>query len=326
MGKKLLEKASLILGPRAAGPLAGEAVSKPRTAIGAMAQFTDRQSLAIKELESLKDQLKAFDASQPVRRMEPGCIVRSKWANRHAQSFGGPEFEALRNDIESQGGNVQPIKVRPLAGEPGRYEIVFGHRRHQACADLKLPVLAMVEDVSDKTLFIEMERENRQRQDLRPFEVGAMYAKALDQGLFSSARKLAEEVGIDQSQLNKALALARLPDEVLKAFASPLELQYRWASDLVKALQQDPEQVLAAARVMALEAPRPKSADVFHRLTRHQGAPAHVAAKTVSLTGKSGATGDLVFDDKKRRVQISLSNVGPERHDEIEKWLRQLID
>lgn len=325
MGKKLLEKASLILGPRPVAPIASEAANKPKTAIGAMAQFTERQSSAMREVESLKDQLKEFDGSFITKRIDPQRIVRSKWANRHDLSFTGLDFEALKADIESQGGNVQPIKVRPVSGEQARYEIVFGHRRHQACLELKLDVLAIVEDVNDKNLFIEMDRENRQRKDLRPFEVGAMYAKALDQGLFTSARKLAEEVGIDQSQLNKALALARLPSDVIKAFVSPLDLQYRWASDLVGALQKDPDHVLEMTKAIQSEEPRPKSADVYRRLIEIRGTVPHLAARTVSLDGKAGQKGDLVFHEKSRRVEICLSNIDSTRYSEIQALIEKFI-
>ena len=232
MGKKLLAKAGLVLAPREPVSPAPNAASKdeagrPKTAIGAMAQFTDRQSSAIKEAAQLKEQLKAFDGSLPTRRLDPRSVVRSRWANRHELSFAGPEFDGLKQDIGAQGVNVQPIKVRRLADATDRFEIVFGHRRHQACLELGIDVLAMVEDLDDKHLFIEMDRENRQRKDLRPYEVGVMYAKALDEGLFPSARKLAEEVGIDHSQLSKALSLARLPLDVLNAFRTPLDLQYR---------------------------------------------------------------------------------------------------
>ena len=83
---------------------------------------------------------------------------------------------ALKSEMESAGGNVQAIKVRPIPGtEPQEYEIVFGHRRHRACLDLGLEVLATIESIDDKELFKEMDRENRQRADLRPYEQGLMY-------------------------------------------------------------------------------------------------------------------------------------------------------
>jgi ParB family chromosome partitioning protein len=333
MGKKLLAKASLVTGPRAnhEPPVSSqstpdEAVHKPKTAIGAMAQFTDRQSSAIKEVEVLKDRLKEFDGSLPTRHIDPELIVRSRWANRHELSFKDDEFKGLKKDIDSEGGNVQPIKVRPLYGETGKFEIVFGHRRHQACLELGIHVLAIIENVDEKKLFIEMDRENRQRKDLRPYEVGVMYARALDEGLFTSVRKMAEEVGFDQSQLSKALSLAKLPAEVVKAFVSPLDLQYGWASDLVAAIQKNPDVVLSVAKAIQAEEPRPSSMAAFKRLTEKQGTIPHSAGKPISLQGKSGQKGELVFNEKKRSVDISLSNIDPARYSEIQSLVKHFLN
>lgn len=330
MGKNLLAKAGLVLGPRkpaspAAKPQDGAEVARPRTAIGAMAQFTDRQSQAIKEAAQLKEQLKAFDGSLPTYHLDPKLIVRSKWANRHELSFSGADFEGLKQDIQAQGGNVQPIKVRRLAGSAGRYELIFGHRRHQACLELAIGVLAMVEDLDDKRLFIEMDRENRQRKDLRPFEIGAMYAKALDEGLFPSARKLAEEVGIDHSQLSKALSLARLPVDVLKAFQSPLDLQYRWTSDLTDALQKDPEQVLTEAKAIQTEDPRPASAEVLARLVGGRGTVPRSELKEEVFSGAANQRGKIVLDAKKRSVRIDLANIDPARFAEVKAVIKKLL-
>ena len=38
----------------------------------------------------------------------------SAWANRHDDSYQDADFLALKADIAEAGGNVQPIKVRPL--------------------------------------------------------------------------------------------------------------------------------------------------------------------------------------------------------------------
>ena len=330
MGKKLLAKAGLVLGPR--GPITPgsnnsgrEDGTKSKTAIGAMAQFTDRQSAAIKEAAHLKAQLKEFENCSVTKRINPKLIVRSKWENRHNLSFAGPQFENLKEDIRSQGGNVQPIKVRHSARDAGTYEIVFGHRRHQACLELGVDVLAMVDDLDDKKLFIEMDRENRHRKDLRPYEVGAMYAKALDEGLFSSARRLAEEVGMDHSQLSKALNLARLPLDVLKAFESPLDLQYRWVVDLVNAVQKDPDHLLKIAKAIQRETPRPASGDVFKRLTLNRGTVPHSAEKAHTINGSSGQKAQIAFNSNKRSVRINLSNIDSERFKEVSSAIKGLL-
>jgi ParB family chromosome partitioning protein len=328
MGKKLLEKAGMVLAPR--GPIAPsttrEEASRPKTAVGAMAQFTDRQSVAIKEAANLKEQLKEFDGSLPTKRIDANLVVRSKWANRHEMSFAGQEFEDLKRDIAAQGRNVQPIKVRRLNDSSGKYEIIFGHRRHRACLELGIEVLAtIVEGLDDKHLFIEMDRENRQRKDLRPYEVGCMYAQALDEGLFPSARKLAEDVGIDQSQLTKALALARLPADVLQAFTSPLDLQYRWVADLNEALQRDPDFALAIAKAIRMESPRPPAAEVFRRITAKRGTVPHSSDKTETLEGRAGQKGRLEFNGAKRSIRIDLANIDPARFAEVKVAIAKLL-
>lgn len=263
MAKKLFEKAGLIHHPlpvspeRRAEPPKAEA--KPKTAPGAMMHFLASQSDAIKEAEALKARLEAFDGASVVRALDPVRVVLSKWANRHASAFESPEFAALREEVRQAGGNVQPIKVRPLVGrEDADFEIVFGHRRHRACLDLGLPVLAMVEAVSDAELFTAMDRENRQRKDLSPWEQGLMYRKALDEGLYPSLRRLAEAVGADPGNVSKALTLARLPDVVIEAFQTPLVIQYNWGPALSSAVQKDPEGTMARARAVALSKLSPR--------------------------------------------------------------------
>ena len=201
----------------------------------------------IDELEGEVAQLEKERGAQPIDARD---IVASRWANRHRDSFKTPEFEALKAEIQDAGGNVQPIKVRPRnevqAGEP-HYEVVFGHRRHQACLELGLPVLAVVEPLSDEALFTQMERENRLRAGLSAYEQGAMYLRALNEGLFPSRRKLAEAIGRSVSDVVRAMQIAELPGEVITAFATPNEIQFRWATTLSAALAHDKAAVLSAA-------------------------------------------------------------------------------
>lgn len=261
---------------------------KPKTAPGAMMAFAaDARSELVRENERLKAaadetsilkgkvselaaDLAQWDGAWATRQVDPKQIRRSKWANRHEHSFKDPDFLALKDEISNAGGNIQPIKIR-LVGkdEDGDlYEIVFGHRRHQACLELKLPVLATIENVSDQGLFVEMDRENRSRKNLSPWEQGTMYLKALEDGLFSSQRKLSEAVGIDLSALGKALNLARLPSSVVQAFPSPLDIQYRWAKPLTDALAQDGNGVLAKAESLSAMTDKPAAKIVFEHLVK----------------------------------------------------------
>jgi ParB family chromosome partitioning protein len=104
---------------------------------------------------------------------------------------------------------------------------------------------------SDQELFVAMERENRARLSLSPWEQGRMYAAALDMGLYSGQRSLANAIGADVSAVSKALSLARLPQAVIDAFPTPLSLQYRWAKPLQDALAKDPQGVVERAKDLA---------------------------------------------------------------------------
>ncbi|MDP9993994.1 ParB family chromosome partitioning protein [Variovorax boronicumulans] len=300
---------------------------QPKTAPGAMMAFAnDARSDLLRENEELRvaaaraagleaqlgevvEDLRAWDGAKATRLLDPASITRSRYANRHESSFDGEEFDRLKREIQEAGGNVQPIKVRPSSGKVADgevYEIVFGHRRHEACRQLGLPVLAVVDNLDDRSLFVEMERENRERQDLSPWEQGMMYARALDLGLFPSNKQLAAALGIDHSNVGKSLALARLPDTVVGAFRSPLDIQLRWAPLLNKALETDAQGVLARAQALALKAPRPSAKDVLAALVSGQeGLGVQARPHALQVAGKKAAT--LTFDaDGRATIRIHL--------------------
>ncbi|MFC7513666.1 ParB/RepB/Spo0J family partition protein [Herbaspirillum sp. GCM10030257] len=229
----------------------GTGAAPLRTGPGQMLMVNSLMKESNEKLAVLEARLKEFEGVLPVKLLDADKIVPSKWANRDVRSYDLVGFKALKDEIAEAGGNVQPIKVRPVKGQVEQYEVVFGHRRHRACQELGLPVLALVEEVSDQDLFKEMDRENRTRADLSPWEQGVMYRRALNEQLFSSQDQLAKEVGVDPGNLSKALRLADLPEAVVQAFPSPLDLQYRWAKTLNDALQSDPEGVLARAKELA---------------------------------------------------------------------------
>ncbi|MFM9427992.1 ParB family chromosome partitioning protein [Variovorax sp. GrIS 2.14] len=242
---------------------------RARTSMGSMAAYMERESESVRELDALRER---FDGASATKFIDPRLVAPSEWANRHEDAFATAAFSAFREEIQSAGGNIQPVRIRriPAArlGEkpanaelsPGKYsesvqplyEIVYGHRRHRACLELGLPLLAQIdEEMNEQTLFTLMERENRGRQDLSAWEQGVMYTRALSKRLFPTRRALAASIGLAEGTVSKAVSLAELPDAVIAAFASPLDIQFRFAADLNKALQIDPDGVLSRAKSLA---------------------------------------------------------------------------
>ncbi len=297
-----------------------------------MSAITGKDELA-KDLADVQAKLAAankdaerFIGADVVRALSPSCIKASRWANRSEASLRSKDFEKLKLEIENAGGNVQPIKVRPLSGALGEFEIVFGHRRHRACLELGLPVRALIEEMGDADLFAQMDRENRQRADLRPFEQGVMYAKALDEGLFTSMRKMAEALGVDVGNASKAVALARLPTAVLGAFQSPLDLQQAWATPLSAALQKNPDAVLAKAKILAAKSPKLASQKVFSDLLE-QGVVSNntPSSELVTVTGVGDKSGKVRFNQKKKRFEIELSGLDSNRMDAVARAIKALL-
>lgn len=264
--------------PAAATASAVTADSQPaglRPKTTGVAGISERISLH-HQVQELQAQVTVFETAQFVTKLEPRRIRQSKWKNRHELSYATQEYAQLKAEIEAAGGNVQPIKVRRVGkGADGQddYEVVYGRRRLRACLELKFEVSAIVEDMDDVGLFKEMERENRYRADLSPWEQGVMYKDALDAKLFASQRQMAAALNVSLGALNVALALASLPEEVINAFPTPLELQYRWAADLNKALEKDTARVMMLARDLASSEPKVASKKVLDALVSVGGAP-----------------------------------------------------
>lgn len=323
---------------------------RPKTAPGAMMAFAnDARSDLMRENEALRgradaaDQVRAqlsealselgqWEGAKATRLIDPHHIRVSQFANRHESNYAGPEFLALRAEIESAGGNVQPIKVRTLGGQHvdgEMYELVYGHRRHRACLELGLPVLAVVDNVDDRALFVEMDRENRGRKDLSAWEQGTMYRKALAQGLFPSNRKLAEALGVDLSAVGKALAIADLPPVIIEAFTSPLDLQFRFAKPLLQALARKRDAVLRRAKAIkdAGGIRKPKAVlDQLVAVAGHEGVePFHPPAPTlIEVDGRQVATVEM---RQTGRVDIGIEGgvLAAERLPALADLLREFL-
>lgn len=111
-------------------------------------------------------------------------------------------------------GLLQPILVRPVAGEADAYEILAGERRWHAArlAGLqRVPVL--VRNADDDTAAAIGLVENLQRRDLNPLEKAAGLRRLMDQFQLSQAR-VASTLGMDRTVVNRLLALLSLAPAV----------------------------------------------------------------------------------------------------------------
>jgi ParB family chromosome partitioning protein len=267
-----------------------------------------------------------FEGALAVRALDTSIIRRSIWANRSLDEFESTDFAELRTEIRSAGGNTQPIKVRKIKpvvdGQPEVFEIVYGHRRYQACKEEGVKVSAViVEEMTDRELFEAMERENRGRKNLSAWEQGMMYQDALSKGLYPSARKLEEALNVNHSDCSRALQLAKLPLAVINAFKTPLDLQVRWSKLLTDAMERNPDALLAQAKEITLERENGRelpAADVFSRLVGLE------VAKTVSKVIKVGGK-SFTVSEKGGQISYLFDKLEKSKRDQIEKFIKGVL-
>jgi ParB family chromosome partitioning protein len=274
-----------VAAPLESGPARRKSgVSSISQSIGTMHRMAD-----------LEEEVAVLRAGQQVLKLDPKLVRQSRWRNRSDGSFTGTPFADLKAEIAEAGENVVAIKVRRLASpaaDGSLYEIIYGRRRLRACLELGLPVAAIVVNMTDEQAFIEAERENRHRADLTPWEQGVFYADALREGLFASQRQMAQKLGVTQPLVSAAVRLASLPEYVVDAFASPLDLQYRWGADLAAALEKDPARVQKEALEIASTMPRPSAKAIVERLTRSASklVPENANVHQFKVAGKTAGT------------------------------------
>ena len=206
-----------------------------------------------------------------LRRIDPHRIRVMQMPNRDPAAFESDAFEDLYVAILAAGGNSVPISVVQLdmATDAHDYGLVTGERRMRACMLARLPVLAIVRQarqVPDQQRMLETVSENLARENLSAYEFGRQLKHAIDAGLSPSARALGRNIGRHHSDVSTAIKLASLPAEVIEAFATTADLQYRFEAPLAQALTKNKEAVLSAARAIKAQTDRPAAKEVLSRL------------------------------------------------------------
>jgi ParB family chromosome partitioning protein len=200
------------------------------------------------------------------------------------KTFAPEELQDLANSIREKG-VLQPILVRPVAGETNAFEIVAGERRWRASQMAKLhDVPVVVREMSDGESLELAIIENVQREDLNAIEEAAAYHELMDRFSYTQDR-VAQEVGKSRPHVANTLRLLKLPESV-KAMVRDGRLTAGHARTLVGA----PD---AEARAKAI---------VESALSVRQA-----EQRLPTKSGKSSPSAEK--DPDTRAVEASLSNV-----------------
>lgn len=137
-----------------------------------------------------------------------GQVAPSKFSMRTELG----NIEELMESIKREG-LLQPIIVRP---SNGKFEIIAGHRRFEACRKLRLKrIKCLVIEASDKEAFEIALIENLQRESLDPIEEAMAYKKYVEEYGWGSITELSKKIGKSPEYISHRISLLRLPSEVL---------------------------------------------------------------------------------------------------------------
>jgi ParB family chromosome partitioning protein len=196
-----------------------------------------------------------------LRRIDPAQARMWARHNRAYELLNEDNCRDLVDGLRAQGQQEFPAIVRATGDADVPYEVICGARRHFAVSWLRannypqFRYLVELRDLSDEEAFRLSDIENRDRADLSDYERARDYAEAL--GLYYGGRQkdMAARLEVSTAWLSRHLALARLPEEIVRAFPSIRELRELHARTLKPHLGRDGEReaILAEARAIAAE-------------------------------------------------------------------------
>jgi ParB family chromosome partitioning protein len=187
----------------------------------------------------------------------------------------------LIDGIRSQGKQEFPAIVRATGDAAQPYEVICGARRHFAISWLRannypqFRYLIELRELSDEEAFRLADIENRDREDLSDYERAVDYLDALGRYYGGSQKDMAARLEMSPAYLSRFLQLAKLPAEIVAAFATVRDIREQHARVLKKHMGTSAAQeaVMAEARAIAGEGRGLDPAEVMRRLTQAVAKP-----------------------------------------------------
>ena len=226
-------------------------------------------------------------------------------------------LEALKDSIR-EGGQQVPILVRRGQGD-GRFEVIYGRRRLQACRELGRRVRANVQDLDDAAALLAKGLENAARRNLSFYEK-ARFASVI-QAAGHDTKTTRQVLGLTASGLSHLTKVTdNVPDELGDMIgAAPKSGRPKWTA-LAEAFIAKKITAAAALAYVAKQDADLSSDDLLDRLIKEiacRGArpvPVRETSPVEGVTVKSG----------RGAMSVSISKSGGNAA--FGKWLEENID
>ncbi len=197
-------------------------------------------------------------------------------------------FEALKKSLAEEGQKV-PVELRRHPGQPGRYQLVYGHRRWRAARELGLRLKAIVSDLDDRAMALAQGLENAARQDLSWIEK-ALFAWRMEAAGIR-ARDIRAALQVDDPELARFRSVCRTlgPDLIALIGRAPKAGRPRW-TELAAAASAAPERLEALRERLQAEGTSDGSSSDqrFARVLAGFAAPSRPSGKRVLAVAAPG--------------------------------------
>ena len=171
----------------------------------------------IPEGQETVEEVEVVASQGPLRQIPIAAISPNQFQPR--KSFNDESLQALASSVRELG-VLQPIIVRPLEGELGRYELIAGERRWRAAgiAGLETVPVLVQDSVNDRLSLEQAVVENLHRVDLHPLEEAAAYQQLIDE-FDLTHEQVAQRVGKSRANITNTLRLLQLGEAAQSALA-----------------------------------------------------------------------------------------------------------
>jgi ParB family chromosome partitioning protein len=285
-----------------AGP---QEVSPPLPRVGAGVIGATHRSL--NELRLERNRLQALVDSGGILELDPELLDPSPFPDRLPDA-GDAEFSAFKQRFAEEGQKL-PIAVRRHPAGEGRYQVVYGHRRHRAARELGVNIRAVLCDLNDSELAVVQGIENSARLDLSWVE-RALFAWRMGQAGVK-AKDIRAALSIDDPELARMRSVLRtIPLDIIEAIGPAGKAgRPRWIA-LAKAVEEGQaiadriRKTLSADKVLTLPS------DQRFQLAfsaAHSNAQEKGAATQVIKTPSGKTFGKASYTDA--GVQLKISKV-----------------
>lgn len=281
---------------------------------------------AIDDIRSERDRLKALVESGggSVRELDPSLIDPSPYPDRLPDDD-ATSFETFKRSIETDGQQV-PVQVRQHPSSPGRYQIVYGHRRLLAAKQLGKPLRAIEVEISDLDLVLAQGIENASRQDLTWIE-RALFASRMDNAGIKP-RHIYAALSIEDAELARMRNVYRsIPADIIEAIGrAPKIGRPRWL-DLAKTVSGDSDTLDALRSILIRKSDDAETSDQRFQRVLNAVKPVSSGRRELSpIVDKSG-TKFGAFSMSLKEVRISADgSVGIEFLKFVEAELPSLAE